>query len=879
MLDRVFTPLRPYRLAAQAIRQTQGSGPLGNLGPVQRWADTWIQAINVVKHEQKKWGHWSTDPAFTPLSEYLRTQHELNNSWADRIRQEPQLFKRLNLQVRAAWAGAEPKAIFKQQGGPGFWFEGGIKNIKNWKSPFGRGTTRFLTGAVAWGVLTGAALASQETPEDLKDIYQGKKLIAVRKGRWWEGGGTAWEGGQISRFRPHWLHTRKTRARQRAIWGEDEDTINPVTKFFKKNFTYELEEMHYRDRPYPITGQALDEVPFAKFLLDPIGKLIKPAKLMHTEEWIRTGLDGQPEFKQVSKSLDIQPAMELGGLGAGAPTSPYSASHRFGEAVYQTQEGWGLVGYGLSLTQRGLTGTDTPFSQGPRLSSAGKMTSPTEAFWNTELGGALFLSEPVRRFFPNPRKSMDSYNPVANTMPSWIPKDLRFGDPYEQVKDGDLRLPGPGYEALHPELQGLDPEEYPLHHKYAILSDVASWSAEFRQVDRQIKYRVKQGVYEGETLDFLASTQAQLDARRETREFEMYQRNNETKRRGLFGKLLGGTWGGFNKALDTVAGPAEKVLPLGFRPISKTFPYLDPLHEYEESVLYGTKFAFWDKPIRDWFRPFATGVAHSWAGWEGIPGKTGHRWQVEEYYDKLEYYKWKHLEGQAYGANDPGTAKQYAKLAAHTTIGTDPFGRDLEVKSGLPAYQREFFDAFAAETDEGRRNRILEVTPPSVGRIYEAQWLKRDYERTGDPELLQEINQVRQSQSPMASVQNYFQDHNLPDPDWIGFNPAVDLEDVKLKVLLNERRDIHDYGLWESQVRLLSRKPYLTSDVVDQGNYARTGGDHALVDQIGQDHGMSPYSNRSYTYDSASPQTEIDINYDDNRSAETSAFNKRYDVY
>jgi hypothetical protein len=40
-------------------------------------------------------------------------------------------------------------------------------------------------------------------------------------------------------------------------------------------------------------------------------------------------------------------------------------------------------------------------------------------------------------------------------------------------------LPGAGYEALHPELKGLNPEDYPDIHKMAILADVAPYSREY----------------------------------------------------------------------------------------------------------------------------------------------------------------------------------------------------------------------------------------------------------------------------------------------------------------------------------------------------------------------------------------------------------------
>lgn len=65
-------------------------------------------------------------------------------------------------------------------------------------------------------------------------------------------------------------------------------------------------------------------------------------------------------------------------------------------------------------------------------------------------------------------------------MPSWLPGDdymtnFKVGDPYVGIDDGYARLPGAGCEALHPELKGLNPEDYPDIHKLRILGDVAPY--------------------------------------------------------------------------------------------------------------------------------------------------------------------------------------------------------------------------------------------------------------------------------------------------------------------------------------------------------------------------------------------------------------------
>ena len=73
-------------------------------------------------------------------------------------------------------------------------------------------------------------------------------------------------------------------------------------------------------------------------------------------------------------------------------------------------------------------------------------------------------TEPLRRFIQ--RESFEPQaNEIPNTAPSWLPGDdyytnFKVGDPFIKVDQGYARLPGAGYEALHPELKGLDPEDW-----------------------------------------------------------------------------------------------------------------------------------------------------------------------------------------------------------------------------------------------------------------------------------------------------------------------------------------------------------------------------------------------------------------------------------
>jgi len=128
------------------------------------------------------------------------------------------------------------------------------------------------------------------------------------------------------------------------------------------------------------------------------------------------------------------------------------------------------------------------------------MSNISRLYYERELGAgygphptlkeAFGYSEPLRRFIQ--RESFEPQaNEIRNTMPSWLPGDdymtnFRVGDPYVRVDDGYARLPGAGYEALHPELKGIDPEEYPDIHKLRILADVAPYSREYNTFRQKV---------------------------------------------------------------------------------------------------------------------------------------------------------------------------------------------------------------------------------------------------------------------------------------------------------------------------------------------------------------------------------------------------------
>ena len=102
-------------------------------------------------------------------------------------------------------------------------------------------------------------------------------------------------------------------------------------------------------------------------------------------------------------------------------------------------------------------------------------------------------------------------------MPWWLPGDdyytnFHVGDPYVKVDEGYARLPGAGYEALHPELKGVNLEDYPDINKLAILADVAPYSREYNT------YRQKLGSEIGDNNELRIEYEKIINRVRQTKE-------------------------------------------------------------------------------------------------------------------------------------------------------------------------------------------------------------------------------------------------------------------------------------------------------------------------------------------------------------------------
>lgn len=123
----------------------------------------------------------------------------------------------------------------------------------------------------------------------------------------------------------------------------------------------------------------------------------------------------------------------------------------------------------------------------------------------------------------------------------------------------------------------------------------------------------------------------------------------------------------------------------------------------------------------------------------------------------------------------------YKKAAESTMYGLKENASWSEIVTALPKNDRDYFMEFVSERDPEMRDKILETASPSLRRALLMAWGKK----TEAPE----------------SNEEFFKHHYMPDEDWVGWRPDVDLNDVEVKTIENEAMNLSDFGFYESSLR------------------------------------------------------------------------------
>ena len=894
------------------------------------------------------------------------------------------------------WSSSIGKKIASLPGG---------KYVSKVKNRFGLG---MMAGLAAWtavssglSLLSGNIMAaipglnllgSEETSEELEDIYSGRKEVEIRKGRWWEMGRSAIEGGRIDYYRPSFLARLKSRAYQKGIYGDEEEkwdydpVLHPLKALFgSDDWKYHYEKKYAMERPAPFSSSYGSEIPFiGPLVAETFGKLFKPRKKIREEEWNLGG----GEYADLPGDHD--PAYELGGLKPGAPVGTGDLSQMFNELLYRQREMVGLVGFGQASLQKAITGREETFENERMAETMGGETGAQYWLWkHLNVGGLAGSSELTRRFLPTHRSYLEKYNPLENTQASWLPDDyivdFKHGNPFSKIAEAEIRLPGTGYAAMNPDVEGLDPEDYPLAHRVKILGDVAMHSQAYRNEMTKAKRELTR--MSDRERSIILSTEKQVNEKKVRREFTDYNfdpsllRSQDVTVTDIMGpgriktaeygdleidlqgigdisdrgaamgfaeqQLSGGIQlmmpsmdsrafgAGSIKAVAMVGGQdygsmlakegyasysplddefhqlrfssqeqmAGKISETILHGIETPFEYLTPLapgaklihqrspiEEYIASEAIGTSSAFWDKPIQNFITPALNMAQHAVSGSLSIPEEVQQRRDINRHYDMLAWVKSKRLERIARAEGDESGIMRQSLAQRKTLFGADLSNLNAAIQA-MPRKEKDFYHEFVQAKSMEDRKKILALVPENERRIYMSQWLRQEGQAafakkqakiatSKDDQMIVAAQKLQASagfgytgsdeEDYMAETQGkvpfddwlrnrkareYFATHPLPSDDWIGYNPAVDMEDIKLKQVDMSGLDYHNFDMWSARASSLDRKPYITANAASQVNSG--GGDY---DKVAKTRLNAQNIGKLYGGNSSVQMTQVDAN-------------------
>ena len=193
---------------------------------------------------------------------------------------------------------------------------------------------------------------------------------------------------------------------------------------------------------------------------------------------------------------------------ARAPISPGSFDYQMSDLAYRMQEYSGIYGFAFGATRQALGFGEMEYDRPhPVLQPAEQAYGFGRQFWDLGLGGLgdvptpfegqfsnIEISEVVRRFVPDPR-NQDYINPIPNVMGQqypWLPgaeyiENFHWGDPMTKVREGEMRLPGQGYERFNT-LSSDETGRYGRIDRLRILGDLCLHpDSEIRMADNSVK--------------------------------------------------------------------------------------------------------------------------------------------------------------------------------------------------------------------------------------------------------------------------------------------------------------------------------------------------------------------------------------------------------
>jgi hypothetical protein len=739
----------------------------------------------------------------------------------------------------------------------------------------GRFTMRgALIGALmALPILPGSLIGDDS--ESVKRQYSGEELVGIRDKRYWSSGGNPWEGGKIKYYRPNWYASFMNDSKDKTLYGssDEADKYNPF-----------LHPIDYLANPYASEEKTKDIAPYPIWGLDisfggaigevverTIGQVIKPDVInpeiyKYTASGGTMGSDMPGDITTgVISNIITDVARTPRGIMMGSSIQDISVEQEVnsyqasliaqGKMLPQEPASYSPITEGIHAMHRsivdavGLRGfasnailESMGINAHPKdlvLARSGEKDTIARAITDLELGGLFGLGEAQRRIInTDAHSTYDRINPIKNQMPSWLPSsDVEYfenfstGNPYQKVKDGYERLPGRGYEELHPVVKGVNAEDYPDIEKYRVLADVAIGSTEYYEQKQKMYSRFSSGSMSDSEISEFRDIEEMLSQRSIKKQFTERRTEDQLSKLGPIGSVLGTIWDGISHNLEA---PFEPLL--FFRPASKFAHIRSATEDYEKAQYLSTDMAIWTSPYSNFIKPAFNRTFYT----SGAPDETVQKREIEEYFDSFKYVKERVLANSGIEGIDSNISRQRSKRTMVSASNSGMYtGSDMiNAYSSMSEGEKAYFPAFSMETRDDERDKILSMVPDRIGKIYKDVWSNMDYlndnsgefesaeealtykKQQDDKELQSEYNSEYRDYSSMKNgydgdFRQYLSDveaigdvsakTGIPTGKFVGWDPRIDVKDIKLRTLQLGDKDPREFELWESDEERLAR--------------------------------------------------------------------------
>lgn len=121
-------------------------------------------------------------------------------------------------------------------------------------------------------------------------------------------------------------------------------------------------------------------------------------------------------------------------------------------------------------------------------------------------------------------------------------------------------------------------------------------------------------------------------------------------------------------------------------------------------------------------------------------------------------------------------AIEFKQAAEQTMYGYEPGDSLVDIMTALPKKERQYFKHFM-DAPEEEKEKILRIAPSYLRRALQSTW--------GMPV------------DKKPSLNEYFQTHGLPDASWIGWDESTNIEDVKVKLVHQNKLDPGEFDIWD----------------------------------------------------------------------------------